>query len=460
MANRDALTRSAPRQVGSAKKRPKPNFRFTIFGLVVVITVINYVDRGAISYAANPMIDEFNLNTVAWGQVLGYFGYGYMFGALVGGALADRKGPRWVWFWAVLLWSVFEVGMVFAGDIGIAIFGGSALAGFAVFRILFGVAEGPTFSTINRTMANWATVRERGFAASLGLLGTPLGALLAAPIAVFLLTVTGSWRWMFIILGVVGLVWLIFLRRVFTDLPEDNPQVSPDELRRIRSTDGMVHDERSLATEEEKVPWWSFFKSRTLVFNAIGYFAFQYVTFMILTWTPKYLQDEFGFNLVSLWYLGMIPWIGACFTVLLGGRISDWLRQKTGSLWIARSGFAAGSLLLTTLCFSLIPLVDSVWAVLLIMAIGNALNSLPNAVYWIVIIDTAPTRAGTFGGISHFITNIATIIAPTLTGFLVALYGYNSMFIATAVATAVGMLAMIFVKPGVRNKRPQPSATA
>lgn len=459
MNNPNAARKASKR--GPAINRPfRPNFRYTIFMLVVIITVINYVDRGAISYAANPMIEEFGLDKVAWGQVLGYFGYGYMVGALIGGILADRKGPRWVWIWAVSLWSIFEVGMAFAGDIGIALFGGSALVGFAVFRILFGVAEGPTFSTINRTMANWATVRERGFAASLGLLGTPLGAMLAAPIAVFLLTATGSWRWMFIILGVVGLIWLFFWLRYFTDRPEDNPRVSPEELAVIRNTDDMLADERSVSTEDEKLPWWAFFKSRTLVLNAIGYFAFQYVNFMILTWTPKYLQDNFGFNLGSLWYLGMIPWVGACFTVLLGGRISDWLRRKTGSLWIARSGFAAGSLLLTTICFCLIPTVDTVWAVLLIMTIGNALNSLPNAVYWIVIIDTAPTRAGTYGGISHFITNIATIVAPTLTGFLVMLHGYNSMFIATAVATAIGMLAMIFVRPGIRTKRAKTETAA
>lgn len=429
------------------------NFRYTVFAMIITITVVNYIDRGAISYAAGPIIAEFGLNKASWGEVLGYFGYGYMAGALVGGALADRKGPRWVWLWSCGLWSVFEIAMAFAGNIGAALFGGSAIAGFAVFRILFGASEGPVFSNINRTMANWATVKERGFAASLGLLGTPLGALLTAPVAVGLLTATGSWRVLFIVLGALGLLWILVWRRIFTDMPEDNPRVSAEEVSRIRSTEHMLEHERSLATEgEAAVPWWSFFKSRTLVFNAIGYFAFQYVNFMILTWTPKYLQDQFGFSLGSLWYLGMVPWIGACFTVLLGGRISDWLRRRTGSLWVARSGFAAASLLLTTISFSTIPLFHSAWEVLLVMAIGNALNSLPNAVYWTVVIDTAPTRAGTFGGISHFITNIATIVAPTLTGYLVALNGYGSMFVATAAATAVGMVAMILVRPGVLTK--------
>jgi MFS transporter, ACS family, hexuronate transporter len=452
LAGEQVMTR--PGRTPSSDTAPgtaRANFRYAVFAMIITITVINYIDRGAISYAANPIIEEFGLDKASWGEVLGYFGYGYMVGALVGGTLADHKGPRWVWVWSCAAWSVFEICMAFAGNIGLALFGGSALAGFAVFRILFGAAEGPTFSNINRTMANWATVRERGFAASLGLLGTPVGALLTAPIAVGLLTLTGSWRWLFVILGVLGFVWLIVWRRIFTDLPEDNPRVSAEELGTIRSTEDMLAHERSLSTESSSapLPWWAFFQSRTLVFNALGYFAFQYVNFMILTWTPKYLQDEFGFSLGSLWYLGMVPWIGACFTVLLGGKISDWLRRRTGSLWVARSGFAAASLLLTTICFSTIPLLSSVWAVLLVMAVGNALNSLPNAVYWTVVIDTAPTRAGTFGGISHFITNIATIVAPTLTGYLVAQNGYGSMFVATAVATALGMLAMMLVRPGV-----------
>ncbi len=170
----------------------------------------------------------------------------------------------------------------------------------------------------------------------------------------------------------------------------------------------------------------------------------------MLTWTPKYLQDTFDFKLSSLWYLGMIPWIGACITVLLGGRISDALRRKTGSLRIARSGLAVVSLFFTAVCFMFIPAMSSVTGVLLLMAVGNAFNFVPNTVYWTVIIDTEPSKAGTFGGVTHFFTNIATIVAPTLTGVLVKGYGYSAMFTAAAVAACIGMVAMAFVKPGLR----------
>lgn len=430
----------------------KKNYRYQIMLMMVLMVIINYIDRGAISYAQQDIIGEYGFDAISWGAVLGYFGFGYLFGSLFGGMLADKKGPKFVWIIIGIGWSIFVIATAFAGDIGLALFGGSALTGFAVIRILFGFAEGPTFSTINKTNANWATPKERGFAVSMGLLGTPLGALLTAPVAVALLSVT-SWKVMFIILGSLGIIWVIIWSRMFTDLPEQNPKVSKEELEKIRSVKDLLPNEKVVSGHDDSIKWYHFFQNPTLIFNALGYFAFQYINFLLLTWTPKYLQDQFGFQLSSLWYLGMIPWVGACFTVLLGGKISDYLRMKTGSLRIARSGLAVVSLLLTATCFMLIPTADTIVGVMVLMCIGNAFNSLPNSVYWSVIIDTEPSRAGTFGGITHFITNTATIIAPILTGFLVISFGYSSMFVAAAIAAIVGMVAMIFVKPGQRQSK-------
>ncbi|KJK21457.1 MFS transporter [Burkholderiaceae bacterium 16] len=429
-------------------KHPPPSrYRFTIFFLIVVIALVNYIDRGAIAYSAGQIIDEYGFDRAGWGAVLGYFGYGYMFGALIGGALADRLGAKRVWVIAGVAWSLFAICMVWAGDIGLAVFGGSALSGFAMVRILFGFSEGPAYSIINKTMSAWASPGERGFAVSIGLLSTPLGALLTAPVAVGLLLLTDSWRAMYVVLGVLGLVLIVLFSRVYTNRPEDHPKVNAAELTLIQA--GRGEAPKGSASASAALPWWAFFKSRTLVFNAIGYFSFIYVNFMLLTWTPKYLHDEFNFTLSSLWYIGMIPWVGACFTVLLGGRISDWLLKRTGKLVIARSWFAAGSLLLTTLCFLMVSQAHSVWTVIALMTLGNALNALPNSVYWAVVIDTAPSRVGTFSGIMHFIANIAAVLAPTLAGILSARYGYSSMFIATSVATALGVFAMLQVRPGV-----------
>ncbi|AUS58004.1 MFS transporter [Brucella abortus S99] len=423
------------------------SYRYVIFAIVTILALVNYIDRGAISYASEQIIGEYGFNRADWGSMLGYFGYGYMFGAILGGTLSDKLGARKLWIIAGTAWSIVAVSMIWAGELGILAFGGSALAGFAVVRILFGFSEGPAYSIINKTMGNWAPRSERGFAVALGLLSTPLGAMLTAPIAVGLLLVTGSWRSMYIVLGALGLILIVIFSRIYTNRPEDHPKVSEEEVRLIRAG-GEV---QSSSAKSHGFDLKGFISNKTLVFNSIGYFAFQYVNFMILTWTPKYLSDEFGLTLSSLWYMGMVPWVGACVTILLGGKISDWLFLKTGKLRLARGGLAAASLAITTAVLLMIPHAGSAWGVIGLMTLANACNSLPNSVYWAVIIDSSPTdKMGTYSGITHFIANIATILSPTLAVILAMSYGYNAMFVATAVATAIGMIAMLSVKPGQR----------
>ena len=111
-------------------------YRYFIITMIVIMTMINYIDRGAISYAQEDIIKEFGFDTIAWGSILGYFGYGYMFGSLLGGITADKKGPKFVWILAGTAWSLVEIAMAFAGELGMAIFGGSAIAGFGLLRVL------------------------------------------------------------------------------------------------------------------------------------------------------------------------------------------------------------------------------------------------------------------------------------------------------------------------------------
>ncbi|SUB69902.1 D-galactarate permease [Pluralibacter gergoviae] len=83
--------------------------RYTIFSLLFLIALINYVDRGALSFAANAISQEFHFSKVQLGAVLGYFGFGYLFGSLCGGFLADRLGTKKVWLMAGILWSLLEI---------------------------------------------------------------------------------------------------------------------------------------------------------------------------------------------------------------------------------------------------------------------------------------------------------------------------------------------------------------
>ncbi len=120
----------------------------------------------------------------------------------------------------------------------------------------------------------------------------------------------------------------------------------PPNSKEIRHDGPTVSPTAPLPDSNEEIPGWlSFFSSRTLVCNAIGYFAFLYVTFLLpLHGRQSTCQNQFHYSLSSLSYVGVIPWLGSCLAVLIGGRLSDLILTKTGDLRIARSQFKAACL--------------------------------------------------------------------------------------------------------------------
>ena len=110
-------------------------YRYFIITMIVIMTMINYIDRGAISYAQEDIIKEFGFDTIAWGSILDTLA---MVTCLVHCLveLLPIKGPKFVWILAGTAWSLVEIAMAFAGELGMAIFGGSAIAGFGLLRVL------------------------------------------------------------------------------------------------------------------------------------------------------------------------------------------------------------------------------------------------------------------------------------------------------------------------------------
>lgn len=188
--------------------------------------------------------------------------------------------------------------------------------------------------------------------------------------------------------------------------------------------------------------------------NAFGYFTFLYITFTLVSWGPKYLQDTFNYDLKSLWYIAMLPWIGSTITVLLGGYISDFLAKKY-HLKIARNGFACLMLGLTAICFFLIPSGNSPTIIIALICLGNAFNAMANNIYYSVIIDVSPSaNIASNVEFTLSIANIASFAAPFLSGVLINYYSYNAIFYATALISIFSMTCMFFISPH-KKQRPK-----
>jgi MFS transporter, ACS family, hexuronate transporter len=420
------------------------HYRWVIASLVFFITLVNFIDRSAISFVIDPLKQEFHFTDTQFGMILSAFGLGYVLLTAFGGWLVDLWGARLVWPLAAISWSLCVGLLGFAGGFW----------GFIGLRFLLGVTEGPHFPAMSRTISYWLPPVERARALSLGLVAIPLSAVIGAPISTYLVADFG-WRVMFFSICALGVVWGVVWYWLFRDRPEESPFVSEGEKQLITSSySGKVESEKSA------VDWRFILTHPALVANNVAYFAFGYMLFFATLWLPGYFLSQHGLNLKSVgWYL-TIPWLSAALFLKAGGIISDWLYQKTGSSRLARSHLIWVSQLLAAVFFVLLGFTHSLGFSLLFLSLGLGFGFMPQPAFFSVNIDVAKERSASSQGVTSSCLSLAGIIAPLLTGWLIDLTGnYQGAFLLLAGFTIVGVAAVImfhhpdreFSRPAIRH---------
>jgi len=161
------------------------------------------------SNAVGPLGDHFGASVFERDAVLAVWLGGILIGAAVGGRLADRFGRRRL-FVATLLWySVFTV------LTGLA----PGLSTVYTFRFLAALGVGAEYAIINAAIAEFMPARVRGKANAVVMNFWPAGAIVAALLAYVALDTLAlssavSWRYLFVLGGLVALVVLWFRRRI------------------------------------------------------------------------------------------------------------------------------------------------------------------------------------------------------------------------------------------------------
>lgn len=410
------------------KKNRPTHYRWVVASLVFFITLVNFIDRSAISFIIEPLKQEFHFSDTQFGMILSAFAVGYVLLTAFGGWLVDLYGSRIVWALAAISWSLCVGLLGFAGGFW----------GFIGLRFLLGVTEGPHFPAMTRTVSDWLPSSERARALSLGLVAIPLASVVGAPITSYLVVDLG-WRAMFGIISSLGILWAFVWLWLFRDTPQESSRVNKEEQSIIAAS------AQNTSADKGKVDWRFIFTHPTLVANNIAYFAFGYMLFFATLWLPGYFLSQHNLNLKSVgWYL-TIPWlIGAAF-LKAGGFLSDWLYKKTGNRRLARSHLIWSSQLLAAICFVILSFTHSLNLSILFLSLGLGFGLMPQPAFFSVNIDVAKERAGSSQGITSSCLSLAGIIAPLLTGWLIDLtHSYQGAFLLLAGFTFIGVVTVIF----------------
>ena len=419
--------------------KPKTNYRWVIIILAFIITLINYLDRSAISFAYEPLKHEFGLNDEAFGKIAGAFGIGYMFMTIGGGMLTDKFGARKIWAGAAFLWSTITALLATA----------SGMWTFILLRSSLGLAEGPHFPSLTRVCADWLPVNERARAAAFGLMAVPLSSVIGAPL-ISQLTINFGWRVMFVVLGSLGVVWALVWFLMFRDFPEQSKKVTDEEMLYIRSGEPISRDRshedlRDQGCVGEKSSVATLLRNRSLMINNYAFFAFGYLLYFAVTWLPGFLQKTYGLPLAEVGTFLMLPWATASVLLPLGGFLSDRIWNKTGSLrksrvhlmWICQ--LLCGLVLLPMLFKPTLPVA------MVMMSLGLGFGLMPNAAFYSLNCDLAKDRVGTSQGLMTMFSSIASIGAPIMTGWLVTASGnFTSAFGLLIFFTLSSVLLVFF----------------
>jgi len=384
-------------------------FRWWIAALLFVITVFNYVDRSAISYAVPAISAEYHLAPKTMGVILGSFGIGYLVTTLLGGVAIDRWGTRIVLLVASIVWS--------------AAIGGTALATGAasllVARASLGLAEGPNFSALSKAVADWLPATERATAMAGVIVAVPVALALGGPLLTAILSVTG-WRTMFVVLSLLVLLWLPFWLWLFRDDPARSPYVGAAELSAIRAGRAATEGpHRAFAWRDIGLV----LRNRTLAANTFAFFVFGYSLFFFLSWLPSYLETHYHLSIRNVGLFSFLPWSFAAVLLFACGPLSDRLLRRTGSLRIARSYLIMASQLGAALAVIPVVLSTNSTVAILFISLAVGLNMSTNAVYFAAGVDVARLQAGTALGIMDAGLAVAAFVAPSLTGYAVSATG-------------------------------------
>ena len=417
------------------------NYRWRIAGLLFFAGMLNYLDRAALSVVAPMLKGELHIDDAQMGFIFSAFFIGYCALCFIGGWAADTYGPKKVFAWAAGTWSIF-CGLT------------AAITGYVhllICRILFGMGEGPMGTTTNKAITNWFPREEAGRALGFTNCGQPLGAALAGPI-VGLVAYNYGWRISFVVIAVLGAIWLGAWLLIFKDSPDQHPKVQEAERALIRNSRAEpvvegVAEGRSLL---------SCIFSAPVLAVATAFFCFNYVLYFFLTWLPSYLMDFQHLDIKSMSIIGVIPWLGAAVGFLGGGFVTDWLGRKLANVILARKIILIAGLGVAAACVLLTTQVATLSLAVACITVASVFLFVTPQICWSLIQDIVPrNRVGGTGGFVHLLANLAGIIAPALTGLVVQYGGgYNVAFVIAASVCAIGVLVVVVAVRGPASHQP------
>lgn len=459
------------------------NFRWVICAMLFFATTVNYLDRQVLSLTWDEFIKpEFHWNESHYGTVTSIFSIIYAISMVFAGRFVDWLGTKKGYLWAIGIWSLGACMHAFCGIVTEAVAGlGSAaelvratgdavvlistvsMYCFLVARSVLAIGESGNFPAAIKTTAEYFPKKDRAFATSIFNAGASIGALIA-PLTIPLLAKAYGWEMAFIIIGVLGFIWMGVWVFVY-DKPEKSKYVNAAELEYIRQ-DKLIEASAETAEKPKKLGILKALKYRQTWAVIAGRFMADGVWWFFLFWTPSYLNTQFGIKTTEPLGMALIFTLYAITMLsIIGGKLPTVFIDKAMRRGKGFDPYSAR--MKAMLIFALFPIcvllaqplgTFSPWFAVVLIGIGCAAHQSWSVNVYTTVGDMFPNSAvatvtgigGMAGGISSMIMQKSAgelfvwsdKVGLQFLGFEGKPAGYFIIFCICAFAYVIGWLLM------------------
>lgn len=412
--------------------------RWWIIGLIGLATVINYIDRSAINIMWPYIYKEFGIadvdNKSALALITTFFMIAYAIGQTATGKMMDAIGTRLGMVVSILGWSI-----------SIALHSvARSLVSFNIFRAMLGLSEAGNWPGATKSNAEWFPAKERAIAQGIFGAGASLGSVVAAP-AIASLYLAFGWRVTFVLIAVLGLIWILPWLLVNKAAPDKHPWLTEGERQHILS------DTKLEKTETVKpYTWRELLQFKNTWSILLSRFFIDPVWWMFVTWLPTFLKEQFHFDIKQVGAFAWLPYLFAAIGGLLGGFYSSWRIRKGAEASKARKeAITIGSVLmllsLVLTAYNLSALKENIP-----LAVGLISTTLFGFQFLINNLQTLPAdyfhgkNVGTVAGMGGTTAVAGTLITTWSVPFITKT-GYVSFFILGAAMVPLAWLCITFI---------------
>jgi ACS family hexuronate transporter-like MFS transporter len=409
--------------------------------LMLLATMLNYMDRLALSLQATEISSALGLSNEQYGGIEEGFGYAFAVGGIVTGLIADRLSPRWLYPAVLLGWSIvgFATGWV------------TSYRELLVCRVLLGFFEAGQWPCALVTAQRMLSRRDRPLGNSIIQSGASLGAI-ATPIVILFLTTgaSGSWRLPFRVIGMAGVFWVVawLLTVRSSDLSQKgatSPELAPeDETLEPCATVGAS---LSNATTGRRT-FVRRFLALTVVVIVIN-LCWQYFR----AWMPKMLREEYQYSAEQVQYFSIAYYVAAGIGCLLIGFIVKGLAGWGFSVHGARmtTFFACSLLTALSVLAAVLPASWLLLVILLLMGFGS-LGQFPT--YYAFTQELSAKRMGNVTGVLSFLTwSFHALVQKPIGRWIDSTGSFSQVMFLAGLTPLVGFLAILMLWNGPNRGR-------